>query len=120
MELIDRPDVRLMSLMDHMPGQRQFRDEVKLRDYYRGKGGGKTDAELDALFEKRFHYQKTYAASEMRQIVALAHQHEIPLAATTIRPLKMSPMQFRIASRWQSSRPRWKPRAGCTRPASAF
>src|SRR3954452_13358967 len=59
-ELIDRPDVRLMSLMDHTPGQRQFRDEGKLRDYYRGKGGGKTDAELDALFEKRFHYQKTY------------------------------------------------------------
>src|SRR5215813_2780099 len=28
MELIDRPDVRLMSLMDHTPGQRQFRDEV--------------------------------------------------------------------------------------------
>jgi len=80
-ELVDRPDVRLMSLMDHTPGQRQFRDEVKLRDYYRGKGGGKTDAELDALFEKRFHYQKTYAAANMREIVALAHQREIPLAS---------------------------------------
>jgi len=80
-ELIDRPDIRLMSLMDHTPGQRQFRDEVKLRDYYRGKGGGKTDAELDALFEKRFHYQKTYAAANMREIVALAHQYEIPLAS---------------------------------------
>ncbi len=45
-ELVGRPDVRLMSLMDHTPGQRQFRDEVKLRDYYRGKNGGKTDAEL--------------------------------------------------------------------------
>ena len=33
MELIGRPDVRLMSLMDHTPGQRQFRDEAKLRDY---------------------------------------------------------------------------------------
>ena len=53
-ELIDRPDVRLMSLMDHTPGQRQFRDEGKLRDYYRGKGGGMTDAELDVLFERRF------------------------------------------------------------------
>ncbi len=30
--LIGRPDVRLMSLMDHTPGQRQFRDEAKLRD----------------------------------------------------------------------------------------
>src|SRR6185295_9683203 len=58
-ELIDRPDVRLMSLMDHTPGQRQFRDEVKLREYYRGKGGGMTDAEL----------------------VVLAHEHKIPLAS---------------------------------------
>src|SRR6201992_1279590 len=47
--LIRRTDVRLMSLMDHTPGQRQFRDEGKLRDYYRGKGAGMTDAELDVL-----------------------------------------------------------------------
>src|ERR1700737_4087306 len=80
-ELIGRPDVRLMSLMDHTPGQRQFRDEGKLRDYYRGKGAGKTDAELDALFAQRFAYQKAYAATNMREIVALAHRHEIPLAS---------------------------------------
>ena len=80
-ELVGRPDVRLMSLMDHTPGQRQFRDEVKLRDYYRGKGGGMTDAELDVLFERRFAYQKAYAATNLREIVALAHSHEIPLAS---------------------------------------
>jgi alpha-D-ribose 1-methylphosphonate 5-triphosphate diphosphatase len=80
-ELIDRPDVRLMSLMDHTPGQRQFRDEVKLRDYYRGKNGGMTDAQLDVLFKRRFDYQQAYAAKNMRAIVALAHQHGIPLAS---------------------------------------
>jgi alpha-D-ribose 1-methylphosphonate 5-triphosphate diphosphatase len=80
-ELIGRPDVRLMSLMDHTPGQRQFRDEGKLRDYYRSKGAGMTDAELDILFERRFAYQKTHAAINMREIVALAHQYEIPLAS---------------------------------------
>lgn len=80
-ELIDRPDVRLMSLMDHTPGQRQFRDEVKLRDYYRGKSGGMTDAELDVLFARRFAYQKAYAATNMRAIVALAHEYRIPLAS---------------------------------------
>ncbi|SHJ47436.1 alpha-D-ribose 1-methylphosphonate 5-triphosphate diphosphatase [Bradyrhizobium lablabi] len=80
-ELIGRPDVRLMSLMDHTPGQRQFRDEGKLRDYYRGKGAGMTDAELDTLFERRFAYQKAYAAGNMREIVALARQYEIPLAS---------------------------------------
>src|SRR3984893_15311762 len=80
-EPIDRPDVRLMSLMDHTPGLRQFRDEVKLRDYYRGKSGGKTDAELDVLFKRRFDYQQAYAAKNLRAIVALAHQYEIPLAS---------------------------------------
>ncbi|OQW53165.1 MAG: phosphonate metabolism protein PhnM [Proteobacteria bacterium SG_bin9] len=80
-ELIGRPDVRLMSLMDHTPGQRQFRDEGKLRDYYRGKGAGKTDAELDKLFAQRFAYQKAYAEKNMREIVAMAHRHNIPLAS---------------------------------------
>jgi alpha-D-ribose 1-methylphosphonate 5-triphosphate diphosphatase len=80
-ELVGRPDVRLMSLMDHTPGQRQFRDEGKLRDYYRGKGAGMTDAELDTLFARRFAYQKTYAATNLREIVALAHQYDVPLAS---------------------------------------
>src|ERR1700742_3052035 len=81
MELVGRADVRLMSLMDHTPGQRQFRDEGKLRDYYRGKGAGMTDTELDTLFERRFAYQKAYAEANMRDIVALAHRHGIPLAS---------------------------------------
>ena len=80
-ELAGRSDVRLISLMDHTPGQRQFRDEGKLRDYYRGKNGGKTDAELDVMFARRFDYQKTYAATNLREIVALARQHEVPLAS---------------------------------------
>ena len=120
-ELAGRPDVRLMSLMDHTPGQRQFRDEGKLRDYYRGKGAGKTDAELDELFEKRTAYQKTYAATNMREIVALAHRYGIPLASfTTIPPGKTSAMPSAIASRSRNFRPRWRRRAACIMPASAF
>lgn len=76
-----RPDVRLMSLMDHTPGQRQFRDEGKLRDYYRGKSGGKTDAELDVMFARRAAYQQEYAAKNVREIVALAQRHNVPLAS---------------------------------------
>jgi alpha-D-ribose 1-methylphosphonate 5-triphosphate diphosphatase len=79
--LVGRPDVRLMSLMDHTPGQRQFRDEGKLRDYYRGKGGGKSDAELDVMFARRTAFQKTHAATNLREIVAQAQAHEIPLAS---------------------------------------
>lgn len=80
-QLVGRPDVRLMSLMDHTPGQRQFRDEGKLRDYYRGKSGGLTDAELDVMFERRFLFQKKYGETNMREIVALAQSHDIPLAS---------------------------------------
>jgi alpha-D-ribose 1-methylphosphonate 5-triphosphate diphosphatase len=80
-ELIGRPDVRLLSLMDHTPGQRQFRDERKLRDYYRGKNGGMTDAELDLLFAKRLAYQAEHAQANHRDIVALARAHNTPLAS---------------------------------------
>lgn len=80
-KLAGRPDVKLMSLMDHTPGQRQFRDEKKLRDYYRGKKGGLSDPELDALFARRFDYQKKYADVNMRGVVALAKRHGVPLAS---------------------------------------
>jgi len=78
--LLKKSNVRLMSLMDHTPGQRQFRDEEKLRTYYRGKGG-KSDAELDLMFAQRLASQQQYAAGNMRAIVALAHARDIPLAS---------------------------------------
>jgi alpha-D-ribose 1-methylphosphonate 5-triphosphate diphosphatase len=80
-ELAGRSDVRLISLMDHTPGQRQFRDEAKLRNYYRTRAAGMTEAELDALFERRFAYQKAYATNNMRDIVTLARRYGIPLAS---------------------------------------
>jgi alpha-D-ribose 1-methylphosphonate 5-triphosphate diphosphatase len=80
-ELIGRPDVRLLSLMDHTPGQRQFRDEEKLRTYYRGKSGGLTDAALDVLFDKRRDYAARYGAKNYRTLVELARQHGVPIAS---------------------------------------
>lgn len=79
--LCSRPEVRLVSLMDHTPGQRQFRDEKKLRDYYRGKTGGMTDAELNVLFAHRLRCQAEYASENYRLLVALAHSHATPLAS---------------------------------------
>ena len=79
--LMDHPQVRLASLMDHTPGQRQFRDEQKLRDYYRGKKGGLSDAELDELFRKRIEYQAAYAHDNYRAIVELARRHDVPIAS---------------------------------------
>lgn len=80
-ELIGRPEVRLLSLMDHTPGQRQFRDEGKLRTYYRGKNGGMTDAQLDVLFARRIEHQAAHAETNHRDIIDLARTHNTPLAS---------------------------------------
>lgn len=91
--LFDRPGVRLVSLMDHTPGQRQFRDEAKLRDYYRSKKGGITDVELDQLFEQRLRYQAAYASANYAALVKLAQHHKTPLAShddTTLEHVKQS------------------------------
>ncbi|MCE1235972.1 MAG: alpha-D-ribose 1-methylphosphonate 5-triphosphate diphosphatase [Hyphomicrobiales bacterium] len=80
-EYLDRFDVRLMSLMDHTPGQRQFRDEAKLRDYYRGKSSGKSEADLDAFFEHRKDLHRRYAADYRRILVDLGHERGIALAS---------------------------------------
>jgi alpha-D-ribose 1-methylphosphonate 5-triphosphate diphosphatase len=91
--LIKRPDVRLLSLMDHTPGQRQFRDPIKLRDYYRGKSGGMNDEELDRLFAQRMEYQTRYAATNYRELVALANAYAVPLAShddTTLEHVEQS------------------------------
>ncbi|MFW8217258.1 alpha-D-ribose 1-methylphosphonate 5-triphosphate diphosphatase, partial [Klebsiella pneumoniae] len=36
-QLMDKPGVSLVSLMDHSPGQRQFASREKYREYYQGK-----------------------------------------------------------------------------------
>jgi alpha-D-ribose 1-methylphosphonate 5-triphosphate diphosphatase len=80
-QLIAWPEVRLVSLMDHTPGQRQFRDEEKLRTYYRGKAGGLTDAELDALFDQRRAFAARHSADNYRDLVALARAQGLRLAS---------------------------------------
>jgi len=80
-ELIGLPEVRLLSLMDHTPGQRQFRDEEKLRTYYRGKTGGLSDRELDLMFERRREYAAAHADKNQRALIDLARTHGTPLAS---------------------------------------
>jgi alpha-D-ribose 1-methylphosphonate 5-triphosphate diphosphatase len=79
--LIGRDDVRLVSLMDHTPGQRQFHDPSKLRDYYRGKKGSLSNEQLDRLFAQRVHNQQVHAEANCGALVALAREHGTPLAS---------------------------------------
>ncbi|MEE1622912.1 alpha-D-ribose 1-methylphosphonate 5-triphosphate diphosphatase [Zafaria sp. J156] len=54
-EFASHKDVRVISLMDHTPGQRQFEDVAEFRKYYLGKGivgEGEIDAYIAGMIEQ--------------------------------------------------------------------
>ncbi|MGE5148124.1 MAG: alpha-D-ribose 1-methylphosphonate 5-triphosphate diphosphatase [Candidatus Eiseniibacteriota bacterium] len=55
------PRVRLVSLMDHTPGQRQFVSLERFKVYYRGKYG-LSEAEVDRMIEQYIGRAETVAA----------------------------------------------------------
>jgi len=74
------PHVRLVSLMDHTPGQRQFADMEMFKRYYIGKGRV-TESEFDAYVTPLIERSARYADGHRRAIAGLATERGIPLAA---------------------------------------
>ncbi|MGF1460457.1 MAG: alpha-D-ribose 1-methylphosphonate 5-triphosphate diphosphatase [Leptolyngbyaceae cyanobacterium] len=74
------PLLRLISLMDHTPGQRQFAQVDKYKEYYQGKHGV-TDAEMEDFIRDRITAQQQHAELNRRQLVALAGDHQVCLAS---------------------------------------
>jgi alpha-D-ribose 1-methylphosphonate 5-triphosphate diphosphatase len=77
---IARFKAHLISLMDHTPGQRQFRNLDAWRTYYSRKGA-LTREELDQLMELRLEAHSFYAAKHRRETIELARRHKIVLAS---------------------------------------
>ena len=74
--------VGLVSLMDHTPGQRQFRNIEKLREYLRGKHGF-SDDEIEAHFAERVELQarvgrkhRNIAVDFCRSVGAILASHD--------------------------------------------
>lgn len=80
-KLAGRHVVRLISMMDHTPGQRQYRDPEKHWTYYRGKNTKLTDAELKMQFEVQRRHHRTYAQENRHRLIAVARARRIPLAS---------------------------------------
>ncbi|MGI9524642.1 MAG: alpha-D-ribose 1-methylphosphonate 5-triphosphate diphosphatase [Hyphomicrobiaceae bacterium] len=78
--ILESHSVGLISLMDHTPGQRQFRDVDKLRTYYRAKLQMSED-ELEAFFSERYRMHERNSIQHRRALVSLAQLHSIPLAS---------------------------------------
>ena len=74
------PSLRLVSLMDHSPGQRQFQDIEVWKTYYRGKFGY-TEAQLDKLAGALQERAATYGARNRKALAKLCLDHYIPLAS---------------------------------------
>ncbi|ADP70770.1 phosphonate metabolism protein PhnM [Rhodomicrobium vannielii ATCC 17100] len=78
--LIDNPRLKLISVMDHTPGQRQFVDGARYAEYYQGKFQ-MTDAELAEFMRTRRRDAELYSASNRRYVVETAHARGVPLAS---------------------------------------
>jgi alpha-D-ribose 1-methylphosphonate 5-triphosphate diphosphatase len=72
--------VRLASLMDHTPGQRQFVNLDQYYAYYQGKTG-MSDAEMERFIAARKSDQEKYSVSNRRNIVAKGHEVGLALAS---------------------------------------
>lgn len=91
-EFLAHHPVRLVSLMDHTPGQRQFRDLAKYFIYYQGKTG-KSERELTEVVRKRQQVGRERAEANRPRVVALAKAHGLTLAShddTTIEDVELA------------------------------
>lgn len=72
--------IHMMSLMDHTPGQRQFRDLETWRRFYMRKSP-LSDAEIEAFVRVRLDLHERHAAGHRRRLVEIASAGGIVLAS---------------------------------------
>ena len=76
----DDPLVRLVSLMDHTPGQRQFVDLDKHRQYYQGRYG-LNDSEMDDYVEAKLRLQQEFSGRHRSMVVEALEGRNVTLAS---------------------------------------
>ncbi|HWU40115.1 MAG TPA: alpha-D-ribose 1-methylphosphonate 5-triphosphate diphosphatase, partial [Candidatus Acidoferrum sp.] len=74
------PLVRLVSLMDHTPGQRQFTHMEKFLQYYKGRYT-LNDDEIEDLVRSRKECQEKYSQTYREQILGICRQRSLPVAS---------------------------------------
>jgi alpha-D-ribose 1-methylphosphonate 5-triphosphate diphosphatase len=77
---IDLPLVGLVSINDHTPGQRQFLDPAKLKQYYMGKYL-MNEQQFDAFHAHSVELHNRNAAKHRQAIVERARARALPLAS---------------------------------------
>ena len=75
----DEPLLKLVSVMDHTPGQRQWRDLPKWRLYHRDKKW--TDEDAQSVIDQKRALQQTYGHDNLIKIVEICRKIKIPIAS---------------------------------------
>ena len=76
----DDPLLKLVSVMDHTPGQRQWRDLKSYRRYAE-RNVRYSDAEFEAMIAQRKADQQAYAIPHRQVIVQASRARQLPLAS---------------------------------------
>lgn len=76
------PRLKLVSLMDHTPGQRQWTDLAHYRVYVTGKRGW-SEEKVDSMLEHLQQRQQKFAAANRREVVALCSRRDQPIPLAT-------------------------------------
>jgi len=74
--------LKLVSLMDHTPGQRQWTDVSHYKTYASGKRGWSED-KVESMLERLLLRQERYAATNRRGIIARCMQRVAPVPLAT-------------------------------------
>lgn len=74
--------LKLVSLMDHTPGQRQWTDLTHYRTYVTGKRGW-SDDKVDSMLERLLARQQAYAASNRRAVIDGCTRRATPVPLAT-------------------------------------
>jgi len=78
--LMGTPELALVSLMDHSPGQRQYASLTKYREYYQGKYQ-LNDAEMDQFEHDQLTLAAAWSQPNRQAIAGLCREHGIAIAS---------------------------------------
>ncbi len=77
LHVLNEPCVKLVSIMDHTPGQGQFRTVEDYKAYHKRVYGLK-DEEIEKILNKKRNYNKT---ENLMKVLDKAHKKRIPIAS---------------------------------------
>jgi alpha-D-ribose 1-methylphosphonate 5-triphosphate diphosphatase len=79
-QLAAHPLLRLVSLMDHTPGQRQWRDMSKYVEFNKERLN-RTEEEVSAFLKEQFARQEKYSEANRKTVISMLRHRKIALAS---------------------------------------